>query len=106
VFSDGVTAESENKVAQLGTGTISSGGEEFFSVVLTADKPHRVFVHPDDPTVDFDLAVYDENNNLVDFDVSDSADAFCIITPKWTGTFRLQVMAARGMSSYTIVVED
>ena len=93
-------------MAQVGTGTIGPGGMEFFDVVLTAGRPHRVYVHPDDPTVDFDLHVFDENANLVTEDVSTSADAYCIVTPRWTGPFRFVVNSASGASSYTIVVED
>jgi hypothetical protein len=93
-------------MTRVGSGTIGTGGMEFFDVVLTAGRPHRVYVHPDDPSVDFDLAVMDQNGNVVDTDVSTSADAFCIITPRWTGPFRLVVNSAAGMSSYTIVVED
>jgi hypothetical protein len=93
-------------MARIGTGTIGEGAEEYFDVVLTAGKRHRIYVHPDDPNVDFDLAVSDENGNLVNYDDADSADAFCIVTPSWTGPFRIAVIAASGVSSYTLVVED
>jgi hypothetical protein len=93
-------------MSRIGTGTIGAGAEEYFDVVLTAGKRHRIYVHPDDPNVDFDLAVYDENGNLVEFDVTDSADAFCIVTPNWTGPFRIAVIAASGVARYTLVVED
>jgi hypothetical protein len=93
-------------MARVGSGTIRTGSAESFDVVLTAGKPHRILVQPDDPTVDFDLLIYDENGNRVVEDVSTSADAFCIVTPRWTGKFRLVVTSAQGASSYTIVVED
>jgi hypothetical protein len=93
-------------MASVGSGTIGPGGLEFFDVVLTAGRAHRVYVHPDDPTVDFDLHVLDQNGNVVAEDVTTSADAFCIITPRWTGSFRLVVNSAQGASSYRILVED
>jgi len=93
-------------MAQLGTGTIGAGADEYFETVLTAGRSHRIYVHPEDPSVDFDLSVYDQNGNLVDSDLSYSADAFCVVTPRWTGPFRLKVSAASGASRYTLIVED
>jgi hypothetical protein len=92
-------------MTRVGSGTIGPGHGEYFDVVLTAGRPHRVYVRPDDPTADFDLQVYDENGNLITEDLSTSADAFCVITPRWTGPFRLFVTADQP-SSYSITVED
>jgi hypothetical protein len=93
-------------MARIGSGTIRAGGEEYFDVVLNAGKRHRIYVHPEDEDVDFDLAVYDQDGNLVEIDVNDSADAFCVVTPIWTGPFRIAVIAASGMGRYTLVVEE
>jgi hypothetical protein len=93
-------------MTSVGSGTIGPEHGEYFDVVLTAGKAHRVYVHPADPSVDFDLHVYDENGILITEDVSTSADAFCVITPRWTGRFRLFVTSASGVSSYQIAVED
>lgn len=93
-------------MTSVGAGTIGPGAAEYFDVVLTAGRPHRVYVHPDDPTVDFDLHVFDENGNLISEDITGSADAFCVITPRWTGPFRLFVNSIRGASSYRILVEE
>jgi hypothetical protein len=93
-------------MTQIGTGTISTGGDEYFETVLTAGRSHRIYVHPEDPSVDFDLSVWDENGNLVDYDDNDSADAFCVVNPTSTGPFRLKVTAYSGASRYTLVVED
>jgi hypothetical protein len=96
----------EVPMAKVGTGTIGAGSGENFVVELTAGRPHRVFVHPDDPTADFDLQVFDENGNLITQDISTSSEAYCVITPRWTGPFTLSVTAASGASTYQIVVED
>jgi hypothetical protein len=93
-------------MATVGAGTIGPGGAEYVDVVLTAGRPHRVYVDPDDPTVDFDLHVVDENGNRVTEEITSSVEAFCIITPRWTGGFRLLVNAAGGASSYRILVEE
>jgi len=92
-------------MALIGEGVLGPGGEGYFDVVLTGGVPHTVYVHPSEPGVDFDLFVYDENGILVTDDISDATDAFCIVTPRWTGPFRLVVKAARGLSTFRIVVE-
>lgn len=93
-------------MARIGSGTIGPGGAEAFDITLTAGTPHRVYVHPEDQSVDFDLTVLDQNGIVVDQDISTSADAFCVVTPRWTGPFRMLVTSAAGASRYEIIVED
>jgi hypothetical protein len=93
-------------MARVATGTISAGADEFFEVVLTANRAHRIYVRAEDVGVDFDLRVYDENRNLIDQDVTYSPDAYCVVTPRWTGRFWLAVTAASGIGRYTLIVED
>ncbi len=93
-------------MTQIASGTIRAGGAEYLDVVLTAGRPHRILVQADDAGVDFDLSVYDERGNLVEQDVSFSPDAYCIVTPRWTGPFRLVVTAASGIGRYTLLVEE
>jgi len=93
-------------MAHVASGTIRAGADELFEVVLTANRAHRILVRADDPGVDFDLRIYDENRRLVESDVSYSPDAYCIVTPRWTGPFFLAVTAASGVGRYTLIVED
>jgi hypothetical protein len=90
----------------VGTGVLGPGGAEYFDVVLSGNHTYAVLVDPFEPTVDFDLYVYDENGNLVTQDASPAAEAHCLITPRWTGPFRLVVKAHRGMSGFRIKVQD
>ena len=90
----------------VGSGVIGPGGSEYFDVVLASGHTYAVYVEPFEPTVDFDLHVYDENGNLISQDVSTAADAYCTITPRWTGPFRLVVNSARGLSGYRIQVQE
>jgi hypothetical protein len=55
--------------------------------------------------VDFDLFVYDENNDLVQWDEAPDSDALCRVTPRWSGRFHLVVTSAPGSSSYKILVD-
>ena len=43
---------------------------------------------------------------LITEDISAAPDAYCAITPRWTGPFRLVVESARGMSDYRIDVME
>jgi hypothetical protein len=90
----------------VGSGVIGPGGAEYFDVVLSGGHTYSVLVQPFDPTVDFDLYVYDENGNLITQDASPAANAYCAITPRWTGPFRLEVKAYRGMAGYRIQVQE
>ncbi|HEU4759716.1 MAG TPA: hypothetical protein VFT91_07010 [Dehalococcoidia bacterium] len=93
-------------MALVGSGILGPGQAQFFDVALAAGITYSVYVEPDQPSVDFDLKVFDENSNLVAQDISTDSDALCFITPAWTGPFRLVVESARGLSTYRIRVED
>jgi hypothetical protein len=90
----------------VGNGIIGPGGSEFFDVVLQGGHTYAIGVQPFEVGVDFDLHVYDENGNMVTEDISPAADAYCAITPRWTGPFRLVVNSVRGLSAYRIQVMD
>jgi hypothetical protein len=93
-------------MALVGSGVLGPGQAEYIDVALRGGVTYSVYVAPVEPGVDFDLYVYDENGNLVVQDTRDISDAHCLITPLWTGTFRLVVKAARGLSAYQIRVQD
>ena len=71
---------------------------------LIADRSYNVYVAPDDPTVDFDLAIYDDEGNRVSQDRDEAADAFCSIEIVRTSLFTLEVTSARGASAFTVTV--
>jgi hypothetical protein len=89
----------------VGSGVLGPGQAEYFDVALKSGITYSVYVAPAEPGVDFDLYIHDENGNLVSQDTSTNSDALCLITPAWTGPFRLTVKAARGLSTYRIRVE-
>jgi len=93
-------------MALVGSGVIGPGGSEFFDVILTGGHTYAVYVQPFDPGVDFDLRVYDQNGNLITQDITTAPDAYCTVTPRWTGPFRLAVTSARGVSGYRIQVQE
>ena len=93
-------------MALVGNGIIGPGGSEFFDVVLQGGHTYAVAVQPFEPGVDFDLHVYDESGNLITEDITTAPDAYCAITPRWTGPFRLVVNSVRGISAYRIQVMD
>jgi hypothetical protein len=90
----------------VGSGVIGPGGAEYFDVVLRGQHTYSVYVRPFEPGVDFDLHVYDENGNLIGEDIRTDPNAYCSISPRWTGPFRLVVNSARGTSGYRIEVQE
>jgi hypothetical protein len=93
-------------VSLVGSGIIGPGVAEYFDVVLRAEQTYLVHVNPFEVGVDFDLHIYDENGNLISEDVSAASDAYCAVTPRWTGPFRMVVESARGASAFRIEVVD
>jgi len=90
----------------VGHGVLLPGQAQFFDVILTSGVTYQVYVAPTDPTVDFDLYIKDERGNLVAWDATPAADAYCTVTPAWTGPFRLTVTSKRGSSAYGIAVTN
>jgi hypothetical protein len=90
----------------VGSGVLGPGGAEYFDVVLHGGHTYAVYVEPTDPRVDFDLHIYDENGNLITQDVTPAADAYCKVTPRWTGPFRLIVDSRFGAAGYRIIVHE
>jgi hypothetical protein len=88
----------------LGGGVLGPGQTEAFDVVLQGGVSYTIFVDPYQVGVDFDLGIFDENGNLVAQDTSTAPNAVCVVTPRWTGPFRLVVKSARGLSNYQIRV--
>ena len=88
----------------VGSGILASGEADYFEVRLQGGVTYSIYVRPDNPNVDFDLFVYDENGNLVEQDTDADSDALCLVTPAWTGPFRLKVKSAGGISTYRIEV--
>jgi hypothetical protein len=90
----------------VGSGIVGPGYPKYFDVVLFAGGTYQVYVQPVDPSVDFDLYIYDENGVLVAQDTTTNSDAICNITVFRTGTFRLTVQSARGLSAFNILVQN
>jgi len=87
-------------------GVLAPGESEFFDVALRANVTYSIYVEADEPTMDLDLYVYDGNGHLIDADENTDSDALCMVTPRRTGPFRLEVKYARGISGYRITVGD
>jgi len=51
---------------------------------------------------DFDILVFDENENLVAKSVGATSGETVTITPRWTGPFFIVVMSYEGHGSYTV----
>ena len=49
------------------------------------------------------VALFDENSNLIDKDMSSGRDGIVSVQPRWTGTFYIQVYLHQGSSGYASV---
>jgi hypothetical protein len=74
---------------------LGPGESEYVDVGLAARHNYRIYAHPEDQTVDFDLHIYDESGNLVGWDENYDADAYGVIQPIFSGPFRVVVNAAQ-----------
>jgi hypothetical protein len=93
-------------MALVASGRLRPGEAEYMDVTLRGEVAYEVFVHPDEPGVDFDLSIFDEGGNLVAQDTDIDSDALCVVRPVWTGPFRLVVNSARGTSTYRTLVQE
>jgi len=91
-------------VVAVASGELSPGEVERFDIVLVEDVAYDVYVTPYDPTVDFDLGVFDADGELLVRDVDVAAEARCRINPESTGQYILVVTSVRGASGYDIAV--
>jgi len=87
-------------------GYVGWGDMDSYGVVLERDTPYMFHVVADDPEVDFDLYVVDENEHVVDADESLESDATCQVVPRWTGPFSIVVRAVSGGGGYTLIVQE
>jgi MarR-like DNA-binding transcriptional regulator SgrR of sgrS sRNA len=90
----------------VGTGVVGPGHAEFFDIALESGHSYLVDVQPTQPDVDFDLRVFDENGNLITEDITTAPDAYCRVTPRWTGPFRFVVNSEHGTAGYQIRVQE
>jgi hypothetical protein len=90
----------------VGTGVVGPGQAEAFDIELESGHSYAVDVQPTQPDVDFDLRVFDENGNLITQDITTAPDAYCRVTPRWTGQFRFVVNSERGTAGYRIQVSE
>jgi hypothetical protein len=89
----------------MGSGFLMSGGAQYLDLTLQGQTTYQIYVNPDNPTVDFDLHIVDQNGNVVAQDEDPTSNALCYITPAWTGLFRIVVNSATGSGWYQVSVE-
>ena len=82
----------------IASGTLGHGEIKDFRVKLRSGIKYSVYVNPTEPQADFDLYVYDDNGNLIEYDSSADSDAYCFIIPNHTGSFRLLIKSEAGYS--------
>jgi hypothetical protein len=92
-------------MAVLGRDELAAGQSASYpSIKLSANVEYTIIVQSDDPTVAFDVNVFDENDNNVSTSSVYGAFIGCQVTPRWTGLFTIVVTCVRGYSAYSLVI--
>ena len=87
-------------------GKIYPQQEESFKIVLRENRKYHIYVDATNPSADFDLYVYGEDDVLVAFDDHLQADAQVEIEPQQKGPYRLQIRSVRGYSEFVVLVYE
>ncbi len=88
----------------IASGTLGHGETKDFKVDLKSGIKYSIYVNPIEPNTDFDLYIYDENGNLIEYDSSKDSDAYCFVIPKYSGPFTLLIKSESGFSKYFVRV--
>jgi hypothetical protein len=91
-------------MAIVGAGLLGTGQAAFLDIVLQGGHTYAVNVLPSESNVDFDLHIVDQNGNLVSWDERPAPDASGMVTPIFTGPFRIMVNSVSGMAAYKVEV--
>lgn len=70
---------------------LNQGQTMTYTVTLYGGVSYVLFAAGDENIRDLDISLYDENGNLIDRDTSTDNIPVVSVTPKWTGSFKLNV---------------
>jgi hypothetical protein len=68
---------------------------ESLSVTMSRGNRYAIVGVCDEDCNDIDLRLYDENDNLIDSDTSSDDKPVVVVSPRWSGEYRLRVTMAR-----------
>jgi hypothetical protein len=92
------------RITLIASGTLGHGETKDFEVELRSGIKYSIYVNPIESYADFDLYIYDETGNLIEYDSSTDSDAYCFVIPKYTGPFKLLIKSESGFSKYFVRV--
>jgi hypothetical protein len=102
---ESVALHNAPKTVDFETGMLTAGSQHAYAMLLNGLVTYRVWVQSLDSAADFDLAVLDENGNLIAVDDHPASDAICEFTPRWTGEFCFVVSCHQGTSAYELLIQ-
>jgi hypothetical protein len=76
------------------TDSLNQGGEDQYNVQLVAGRSYTLVGVCDGDCTDLDIALYDENNNLIDQDTLTDDRPIVKVTPRRSARFRMEVTMA------------
>jgi len=84
------------------SGWLTSDGDfDIYEETLRGGQRYKITLSGPQ-SADFDILVFDENENLVTKSVGLTSDEVVYVTPRWTGPFFIVVMSYDGSGSYTM----
>lgn len=72
-------------------GLLGKGRSTVISTTLLAGNTYKIAAAGCEDAYDVDIAVYDENGNLIDSDKDAQVLAVADITPRWSGTYFIKI---------------
>ncbi len=85
-------AQGFQQIAQPVTGQLPAGQYQNWPITLNAGGDYRIIGVCDNDCGNFDLILYDENNNLISQDVLADATPIVSVAPNWNGPFTVQAV--------------
>lgn len=83
-------------------GNVAPRGSDNYSVTLRGGEEATILVKGDGQS-DIDCYLEDENENVVARDIDKTDSCLLTMTPKWTGTFRVEVRNMGKVSSHYVI---
>lgn len=105
MIDDATADDSRGRVGGPGrsSGVLAARGRASYNIAFTGGQRAAVSSAGAGRT-DIDMYIYDANGNLICRDINYSDRSFCAWTPRWTGTFRIELRNLGGVSApYSVV---
>ena len=96
-------APSRDNSVSSHTDVVKANTTDTYRLYFTKGVEAEILVIGDGDT-DLDLYVYDENGNLIEYDIDFGDDCYVSWTPKWSGYFKVKIKNLGNISNRYLLV--